>query len=173
MSSSIFCEGCYGYQNMVPKYPKRLFQTILISGCKCLDSTPTVKIPLAGAGSGNKQSLFMCTHSVHFSLLSKLHFPVQTTNASNQRESLTKMLLARGPAPCGWMCWGTAGAGEQRGLCWVGWRKGESRMPPTLDNSNCFGVCGPKRADFWELQPDRVVNLGAGGMSLGGRSCVS
>lgn len=71
MSSSIFCEGCYGYQNMVPKYPKRLFQTILISGCKCLDSTPTVKIPLAGAGSGNKQSLFMCTHSVHFSLLSK------------------------------------------------------------------------------------------------------
>lgn len=46
-------------------------------------------------------------------------------------------------------------------------------MPPTLDNSNCFGVCGPKRVDFWELQPDRVVNLGAGGMSLGGRSCVS
>lgn len=41
------------------------------------------------------------------------------------------------------------------------------------ENFNCSRVCGPKRANFWELQSDRVLNLEAGGMSCGGTSCVS
>lgn len=41
------------------------------------------------------------------------------------------------------------------------------------ENFLCSGVCGPERADFWELRSDRVLNLKAGGMSLGGSSGVS
>lgn len=41
------------------------------------------------------------------------------------------------------------------------------------ENFNCSGVCGPKRADFGELQSDRVLNLEAGGMSCGGTSFVN
>lgn len=49
-----------------------------------------------------------------------------------------------------------------KGALLGGLEEGRVRMHPTLEeNFHCSGVCGPKRADFGELQSDRVLNLRA------------
>lgn len=118
MSSSVFFKGCYGYQNMVPKYLKTLLQTVIdISGWKRLYSTLTLKNPTGRRQIRGINNSASCAHTLFilFCCQKQSHFGVWITNVSNQRKCLCKMRLTKGRAPCGWMHWGTAEAEEQSG----------------------------------------------------------
>lgn len=133
MSSSIFFKGRYGYQNVVTTYLKPLFQTIiLISGCKCFDSTSKLKNPTGRNWVREINNNTSCAYTQFISpcCQNRLHISIRTTNVSKQRKWLCKMLLTQGQAPCGWMCWGTAETEERSFQWWIGWRReGDQKAP--------------------------------------------
>lgn len=123
---------------------------------------------------GNKQLLLMCTHSVHFTLPSKpIAFVCSNSKCIKPEEEPVKNAACTGTGSLRLDVLGHCRSWGAKGAVVGGLSKGESRMHVTLEeNFLCSAVCGPKRADFWELQSDRVLNLKAGGMSLGGTSGV-
>lgn len=123
---------------------------------------PHSKNPTGRSWIRGINSLSSCAHTQFISLCCQnwLHFPLQTTNASNQRKSLWKMLLAWGQAP------GCAGALQELGskggsAGWAGGRDSpectshERRISIALGlvvlKELIFGSCSLTECLTWKL----------------------
>lgn len=117
----------------------------------------------------------MCTHSAHLTLLAEPNALACSNNKCIKAEEEPVKNAACTGTSSWWMgvlghcrSWGAKEALVGR------LEEGRVRMYLTSEENSSFsGVCGTKRADFWELQSDTVLNLKAGRMSLGGTICVS